>query len=104
MLLKKEVCTFILETAHNVCRWHSSAVIGKSVVELQHVLGQWLFMGSEGPGLGPQPSEVQRGQKLVQKVLCTKEWIVSQIHTKRCPVVALTRLDWTAPTQTHQNQ
>lgn len=68
---EKQVCTFVLEAAHNVGGGHSSVVLGKSVVQLQHVFW-WLPAGSAGPGLGPQLCEVHCGQKMAQKVLRIK--------------------------------
>lgn len=68
---QKQVCTFVLEAAHNVGGGHSSVVLGKSVVQLQHVLW-WLLAGGAGPGLGPQLCEVHCGQKMAQKVLRIK--------------------------------
>lgn len=44
--------TFIFKAAYYVCRRHSCSVIGKAVVELQHVLrglytrGPWLHRGA----------------------------------------------------------
>lgn len=99
----KQACTFILETAHNVCRRHSSAVVGKSVVQLQHVF--WcLLVSAERPVLGLQICEVQCGQKLAQKVLCIKERIITHIPIDGCPAMTLRRPDGIAQAQISRHQ
>lgn len=102
-LKQKQVCTLVLEAAHNIGRGHSTVVLGESVVQLQHVLW-WLLAGSEGPGLGPQLCEVHCGQKMAQKVLRIQQRVITRHPPAWRPVMVLRRPDGTAQAQARPRQ
>lgn len=74
--------TFIFEAADDVGRWHGSAVVSKSVIQLHHVLRRLFSIASKRQRRRAKPRQVESSQELflqaVQEALYTHVSILLQ--------------------------